>query len=476
MSQRTVVAVENSELLIALKDIASTAGFQILTARDNQEAAKLAADADALILDGSDAQVTAIARNLHAHNPLTLIAAAVSSSAASLPEELDDVLCSPFSKPTLLSLLRRASQMRNLRAEAAFHRSSAIRSSEEGIGRSEAMREAMRAADEMAHVNKPLLIVGEPGTGKDLFARLVHRRSPRAAGPFICVDCSAYPGSLLDRELFGTTSSTGARRGGLIELARGGTLALDRISEMSPAVQQHLLAFLNSAEESANIRIIAMAGTGFARAAEAGAFNKDCFAALSAQTLVLPPLRDRLGDAVLLSDYFLRHCAEMHGKPRLSLDLTAKEALGSYPWPGNIGELKHCIERAVLLASGSSISASQLSLQSGPVPVTQNSNLLSSITPTAPQTRTASATTSLPTAAMATMNANCVAFEVGVSLAEVEKQLILKTVTMTRGNRTKAAQILGISIRTLYSKLLEYDHESTRKAANAEKAPVAAQV
>jgi two-component system, response regulator FlrC len=471
MSQRTVLAIEQQDLLNALQ---AFPGYQIVTAPDNVSlAAKANESVDAILLNGSDPQIAGVVKNLRSHHPLTLLAAVAPSTDAQLPDELDDVVCAPFAKNSLSALLRRAAQTRNLRAEAAFHRAASIRASEEAIGRSDSMREAIRAADEMARVNKPLLIVGEPGTGKDLFARLVHRRSPRAAGPFISVDCAAYPGSLLDRELFGSAGANGVRRGGLIELARGGTLAFDRVSEMSPTVQQRLHAFLTNPDESNNVRIIAMATPAFTQAASSGAFNKEAYASLSAQTLILPPLRERNGDAVLLSDFFLRHFAELHQKPRLAMDLPAKEALANYNWPGNISELKHCIERAVLLANGSTITADQLSLGSNGTQqtITQNSNPMRSITPVTPQTRTASATTTLPVAAQV-QNPNTLTFEVGVSLAEVEKQLILRTVSMTRGNRTKAAQVLGISIRTLYSKLLEYDHPTSRKGTDA-KAPVA---
>lgn len=472
MSQRTVLAIEQQNLINALQ---SFPGYQVVTAPDNAAlAAKANESVDAILLNGSDPQIASVVKNLRSNLPLTLLAAISPSTDVQLPEELDDVLSAPFAKNTLSALLRRASQMRNLRAEAAFHRAASIRASEEAIGRSDSMREAIRAADEMARVNKPLLIVGEPGTGKDLFARLVHRRSPRAAGPFICVDCAAYPGSLLDRELFGVMGANGIRRGGLVELARGGTLAFDRVAEMSPAVQQRLHAFLTNPEESNNVRIIAMATPAFAHAANSGAFNKEAYASLSSQTLMLPPLRERDGDAVLLSDFFLRHFAELHAKPRLAMDLPAKESLANYNWPGNISELKHCIERAVLLANGSTITADQLSLGSSgsQQTVTQNSNAMRAITPVTPQTRTASATSSLPMSSTTQVqNPNTLTFEVGVSLAEVEKQLILRTVSMTRGNRTKAAQVLGISIRTLYSKLLEYDHPTNRKGT--EKDPVA---
>jgi two-component system, response regulator FlrC len=446
--QHTVLTIENADLVQVLQQLPNV---KVLIARDNADIQVQApsANADVMILDGASPSLVATVRHLRANFPLSLLAA-INSTDTQLPEDLDDVLSAPFAKATLSTLLRRAAQTAKLRAEAAFHRSAAIRTSEEAIGRSDAMREALRAADEVARVNKPALIVGEPGTGKDLFARLVHRRSSRAAGPFISVDCASHPGSLLERELFGSAGSASSRSTGLIDLARGGTLALDRVTEMSLSVQQRMLAFLQDPAESGSVRILVMATPLFAQAAESGGFNRDLYALLSQQMLVLPPLRERHGDAALLSDFFLRQFAEMHGKPRLALDLGAREALGCHSWPGNVTELKNCIERAVLLANGNNISANLLALAASGSPPAQPLVSVQSVT------RVSSSVAPV-------QNPNAIIFEVGSSLAAVEKELILRTVSMTRGNRTKAAHILGISIRTLYSKLLEYDYQANRK-------------
>ena len=317
------------------------------------------------------------------------------------------------------------------------------------VFRDEKMTHVVRLADQIAPSDASVLITGESGTGKEVVARYVHRKSHRADRPFISVNCAAIPEHLLESELFGHEKGafTGAiaRRVGKFEEASGGTLLLDEISEMDVRLQAKLLRAIQervidrvggSKPVPVDIRIIATANRNLAEAVKDGSFREDLLYRLNVVNLKLPALRQRPQDIVALSDHFARKYAEANGMPFRPVGEDARRQLLTAAWPGNVRELENTIHRAVLLASGDEI---------GPDAIL------------APDGGTLMAPSSSDTVTKAALTAEAVTRAlVGRTVAEVERDLILDTLDHCLGNRTHAANILGISIRTLRNKLNEY--------------------
>ncbi|NWG23856.1 MAG: sigma-54-dependent Fis family transcriptional regulator [Pseudorhodoplanes sp.] len=313
----------------------------------------------------------------------------------------------------------------------------------------EAMARVIRLAQQVAASDASVLITGESGTGKEVLARYVHQRSNRANKPFICVNCAAIPETLLESELFGHEKGafTGAiaRRIGKFEEANGGTLLLDEISEMDVRLQAKLLRAIQervidrvggARPVPVNIRILATSNRNLTEAARAGQFREDLLFRLNVVNLRIPPLRERPADILELARHFAAHYSKANGLPEKTISPDARRALMMNPWPGNVRELENAIHRAVLLSSGSEIGIDALITADG-------AQLGSAATP--------------PAVAHATIAAEQVTRAlVGRTVADVERDLILETLKHCLGNRTHAANILGISIRTLRNKLNEY--------------------
>ncbi|MCS6922034.1 MAG: sigma-54 dependent transcriptional regulator [Elioraea sp.] len=317
-----------------------------------------------------------------------------------------------------------------------------------------AMVATVRRAEQIAASDASVLIRGESGTGKEVLARHIHRRSRRAAGPFIAVNCAAIPENLLESELFGhekgAFSGAIARRIGRFEAADGGTLLLDEISEMDVRLQAKLLRAIQEREidrlggtepVKVNVRILATTNRPLEAEVRKGTFREDLYFRLNVITLTLPPLRERPRDIVPLAEMFARRYAEVNGLPHRPLSAEAKRLLEVQPWRGNVRELENTIHRAVLLASGDVIDVDAIEL-----PVAEAAIGTSPGGPAV--TRGAGTAGIAPAAGAASL--------VGRTVADVERDLILETLTHCLGNRTHAAALLGISIRTLRNKLREY--------------------
>jgi DNA-binding NtrC family response regulator len=321
-----------------------------------------------------------------------------------------------------------------------------------------AMQSVITLADQVAPSEASILITGESGTGKEVIARHVHRKSNRADKQFISVNCAAIPDNLLESELFGHEKGafTGAiaRRIGKFEEADGGTLLLDEISEMDVRLQAKLLRALQermidrvggSKPVRVNIRVIATSNRDLQQAVRDGTFREDLLYRLNVVNLKIPPLRERPGDILALASYFGRKYAETNGVPIRPLSEATKKALTSYEWRGNVRELENTIHRAVLLASGPEITEAAIRLPDG-------SRVADAVPITSPAV-----------IARAAQAAEAVNREmVGRTVADVERDLILQTLDHCLGNRTHAANILGISIRTLRNKLKLYTDEGVR--------------
>ena len=318
------------------------------------------------------------------------------------------------------------------------------------IYRDEAMAAVVKLAEQVAPSDASILITGESGTGKEVIARHVHRSSSRSGKPFISINCAAIPEQLLESELFGHEKGafTGAvaRRVGKFEEADGGTLLLDEISEMDVRLQAKLLRAIQervidrvggTRPVPVDIRIIATSNRDLADSVRQGTFREDLLFRLNVVNLKLPPLRNRPADILELATYFARHYAQANGLPDRPISADARRALTGNPWPGNVRELENTMHRAVLLANGPEVGVDAIRMPDGsPLAVTRS--------PVDRAVETAEAVSrSL----------------VGRTVADVEKDLILDTLDHCLGNRTHAAKILGISIRTLRNKLNQYMDE-----------------
>ncbi len=303
------------------------------------------------------------------------------------------------------------------------------------------MAAAVRRAEQVAKSEASVLIFGESGTGKEILARHIHRRSRRAQKSFVALNCAAIPENLLESELFGhekgAFSGAMARRIGKFEAAQGGTLLLDEISEMDIRLQAKLLRAVQEREidrvggdtpVKIDVRILATTNRDLPAECRQGRFREDLYFRLNVVSLAVPSLRERPGDIAALSEYFGRKYADVNGLPYRPISQAALMRLIAHPWRGNVRELENTIHRAVLLADGREIGLEAVEL--GP--------------PMSPTTTTATA------------QPGGIAGLVGRRMDEVERDLIIETVSRTLGNRTHAATILGISIRALRNKLKDY--------------------
>jgi DNA-binding NtrC family response regulator len=319
------------------------------------------------------------------------------------------------------------------------------------VARDPTMTAVMMLADQVAGSEASILITGESGVGKEVMARYVHKKSRRADKPFISVNCAAIPENLLESELFGHEKGafTGAvaRRIGKFEEANGGTLLLDEISEMDARLQAKLLRAIQEREidrvggskpVKVDIRILATSNRDLTAAVRDGVFREDLLYRLNVVNLRLPALRERPADVIALAEHFVKKYATANALPERPLSAEARRRLASHRWPGNVRELENAMHRAVLLSSGPEIEDSAIRLPDGQ-PMGPPSDV------------------GLQAANRAVQAADMAARAfVGQTVAEVEQRLILDTLSHCLGNRTHAANILGISIRTLRNKLKEY--------------------
>ncbi len=363
----------------------------------------------------------------------------VEAAVQAMREGAYDFIEKPLKRVTLVKSLRKAAERWLLLTEnRTLKRELKLLQRREIVGNSHAMRRVLDIATQAAPSMATVLVLGESGTGKELIARFIHDQSARPTGPFVAVNCAAIPESILEAELFGHEKGafTGAiaRREGRFAKAAGGTLFLDEIAELSASVQVKLLRVLQEGEyepvggdtQRADVRIVAATNRDLRTEVAAGRFREDLFYRLNVIAITAPPLRARREDIPLLVDHFLGVYCAKNGRARLEVSREVVQALMDYDWPGNVRELENAIERAVVLCRTSVLSEEDLpdviAEASSPVP----------------------AVLSVP---------------VGTSLDEVERRLIRETLRHTRGDKSLAAQLLGISTRTIYRKLDEVGWE-----------------
>lgn len=386
-----------------------------------------------------------------------------------------DYIQKPFNFDSFIFLIERAiaykaQQKTKLNAEVAeksVAKKSAVSdhpsSYKDIITNDSEMIKLLDMAKNVARSKATVLIESESGTGKELLANFIHVNSDRAERPFVAVNCAALPETLLESELFGHKKGafTGAINDhrGKFEQANGGTILLDEISEMSLPLQAKLLRVLQEhtidrvgGDESIpiDIRVIATTNRILMEYVEKGDFREDLYFRLNVIPLHLPPLRERKGDIPILAEYFVKKFSKINGKSEPAIGSDVYEILQNYNWRGNIRELENVIERAVLLCSGEKIEPANLLM----TPTNLNApNIETSLPKTAVKKKTAT-----EDVAEALEN-DTVKIKVGASMWQTEKTMIFETLKKTGGNRTKAADMLGISIRTLRNKLNEYKSE-----------------
>jgi DNA-binding NtrC family response regulator len=306
------------------------------------------------------------------------------------------------------------------------------------VGDSEAMRKVYALIEQVAPSSASVLITGESGTGKELVARTIHSLSPRKGAQFVAINCSAIPETLMESELFGhekgAFTGAAARRQGCFELANGGTLLLDEIGEMPTLLQAKLLRVLeertlrrlgSTHEIPIDVRLLAATNRDPHEAVRGGRFREDLLYRLNVIAIEMPPLRERKSDLPLLAQHLVTQLAERHKRPARFFSQAALEVLRAHYWPGNVRELRNVVERAVIICSGEQIERHHLA----PYPVEQRERVRQEDTITLP---------------------------IGTPIEEMERQMIMRTLQKTANNKTRAAELLGISLKTLHNKLRLY--------------------
>jgi DNA-binding NtrC family response regulator len=443
--QPTILIVEDEDLMRGiLVNLMSDAGFRAIAAAGGEQALELfAAESPALTItdialgrmDGIEL-LTRI-KQLDEEAMVMMITAfsSVETAIAALRKGAYDYITKPFINEDILQSVRNALRQRELFVENRYLRRELKQryNFDNIIGRSDALAEIFRLVEKIAGAPGSVLIQGESGTGKELIARAIHYNSPRADGPFIAINCGALPENLLESELFGYLKGafTGAtaNKPGLLKAAHGGTLFLDEVAEMPPATQVKLLRALQEREfiplgatraERFDARVVAAANRNLEEECAAGRFRDDLFYRLSVFNLTVPPLRQRREDIPLLVRFFVEKHSRTLGAPPKLVSEDAMQALINYDWRGNVRELQNAIERAVTL-SDERIEAAHLPQKIRETPV--------AIRDLTGQTMT---------------------------LDQLERRYILETLDRTGDDKTRAAELLGIDLSTLYRKLKRY--------------------
>ena len=441
----TVLVVDDeASNLASLEKIFQREGMRVLTADGAKSALEIVRRhrvqvvlTDLMMPGTSGAELLRALKEVSPDTEVVLMTAygTVETAVQAMRDGAYDFVEKPLKRMTIVKSVRKAAERQSLVAEnRSLRQELKLLTTREIVGQSPALRRVLDVATQAAPSSATVLILGESGTGKELIARYIHSKSGRAAGPFVAVNCAAIPESILEAELFGHERGafTGAiaRREGRFARARGGTLFLDEIGELSPAVQVKILRVLQEGEYEpvgghtvkADARIVAATNRDLVSEVEAGRFREDLYYRLNVIAVTAPALRGRREDIPLLVDHFLGVYCTKNGRARLTVPSDVLRKLMDYSWPGNVRELENVIERAAVLCR-----ADVLAL--GDLP-----DAVASATPRPPSELT---------------------FAIGTPLSEVEQRMIRDTLSHTSGDKSLAAQLLGISTRTIYRKLGE---------------------
>ncbi len=429
---------------MALTQALETWSYRVTTAPNGKDALTQVSQNrfELIIADGNlpEMSVFDLLQNLQAHDDAVKVVcltptAAVDQAVQLMKAGAADVLAKPLDRDklrlTVQHIVTPEESLRSCTPAAAQATAPTI------VTQDPSMQQLIKLAQQVADSRASVLIQGESGTGKELFARLIHQVSQRKAKPFVAINCGALPETLLESELFGHEKGafTGAvsRKPGKFELADGGTILLDEITEMQLHLQAKLLRVLQEREVDrvggshplkVDVRVVATTNRDVGRAIEKNEFRSDLFYRLNVVPIKIPPLRQRAGDIPLLADHFIEKYNALDGRDVKKMTNDAVTKLVGLSFPGNVRELENIMERAVLLCDGEAINARDLFIEEAVGNTPPNGELPADL--------------------------------MSAPLKEVEKKLIFHTLDRTNGNRTHAAKMLGISVRTLRNKLNEY--------------------
>lgn len=448
-----LVIDDESGILDTLRILLKNSGFEVETAQGGRPGldALKSVQPDIILTDIKMPKVGGIdileaARDQDPEMPVILMTAQASLDSAirAVNQGAFYYIQKPFSNDDMVAICRRAAEYRQLRSENK-HLKREIRRRERSqaikpIGKSKRFLELLSLAQQVAPTDSTVLVMGESGTGKEVVARYIHELSERSEGPFFSINCGALPESLLESELFGHVKGafTGAVRDkqGMFAAARGGTFFLDEIAEMQPSTQVKLLRVLQEREAlpvggtepiPVDVRVIAATNRDLDEELRRGTFRSDLYYRLNVIALRLPPLRERREDIPLLAEAFLQRIARERSELAKSLSPDALDAIMAYDWPGNVRELENALEHAVVIAAGDEIQGDAL-----PERVTAR-KVQPIVSDRAPQ---------------------------NPSLEVIERAYILWVLQAEGGNKTRAAEVLGIDPSTLYRKLARYEGQS----------------
>jgi DNA-binding NtrC family response regulator len=458
-AEKVLIVEDEPNALMGLAELISGWGYRTETARDGIEGWEKALAWDPAIvvtdikmprLDGIGLleKLAAEGSGINSNVAVVMLTAmgTVQLAVDAMKMGAYDFLQKPVDATRLRTILANATRQRETAIELEVARRRLRETGVLGsmVGSSKPMREIFGLIEQIAPSNVSILITGESGTGKELVARTLHDLSPRKSRPFVAVNCAAIPETLIESEIFGHEKGafTGAvdRRAGCFELANGGTLLLDEIGEMPPATQTTLLRVLEErklrrlgarSEQDVDVRVLAATNRDPGQAVAQGHLRQDLYYRLNVFNIAIPPLREHMEDIPAMAESMLIQMNQKHGRNVSGVSASMLDRLMAYDWPGNGRELRNAIERAVILcADGAPLDAGHLPAGFGKAQIQAAQELDASVVPV----------------------------RVGSTVGDMERLLILRTLEATGQNRTRAAEILGVSLKTMHNKLKEYSN------------------
>src|SRR5215469_850002 len=464
---KVLIVEDEPHALMGLAELISGWGYQTETARDGVEGWEKALvwDPAIVVTDLKMPRMDGIGLLTKlAESPSSKVAVVLLTAQGSIQTAVDamklgayDFLQKPVDATRLRTILTNATRQRATEIELEVTRRQLRNTGILGsmVGSSKPMREIFALIEQIAPSNVSVLITGESGTGKEMVARTLHDLSPRKGRPFLAVNCAAIPETLIESEIFGHEKGafTGAleRRTGCFELAEGGTLLLDEIGEMPIATQAKLLRVLedrklrrlgSKVETTVDVRVLAATNKVPEEAVSRGELRNDLYYRLNVFNIHMPPLREHREDIPDLVQSLIADMNSKHGRRVAAVSEAVLNSFQNYSWPGNVRELRNTLERAVIVCDGAVVETRHLPPGFGQTPVRTSAD-----------------------------DPDAVRLGVGTTVEEAEKMLILKTLEATSNNKTRAAEILGISLKTLHNKLKEYGNAGADAAPGKEEVP-----
>ena len=465
MKTKSILVVDDEpSMRMALSESLISCGYKVEISGDGEDALKKFQNGefDVVITDirmpkVSGMEVLRDIKKISPEIPVIVITAygTVNTAVEAMKEGASDFVMKPFSLEHLELIVKNIVSKSDQIKDTSKHESQKDLTLERKIiTRDEATLSLLELVKSVSKSKSSILIQGESGTGKELLARYIHRHSGRAGMPFIAVNCAAIPHNLLESEMFGYERGafTGASftKLGKFELANGGTLLLDEISEMDIQLQAKLLRVIQESEVdrlggkspvSLDVRIIATTNTNLKKCVVEKKFREDLYYRLNVIPVKIPPLRERKADIIVLGEHFLEKYSRLNGIDKPGVSQEVIDILESHDWPGNVRELENAIERSVLICRGGLIRHEHLYLErdGNGIEILENNTATTAVLKPVPS--------------------------VGITLRENEKRLIFEALEKVGGNKTKASEILGVSVRTIRNKLNEYKHDESMSAS-----------